>query len=158
MDFSPAILAGFLATLGLLLIGAELLVPTHGMLAVAGLTAIAGSVITCFLVGPYIGLGAMATVALLGPVVGAGFVELWPRTYLGRRLVLAPPAAARPAPPVTLGMIGVAASEMRPSGVCEFGDIRVEAISEQGLISPGQRVKVIDLVNDRPTVRLIETT
>jgi membrane-bound serine protease (ClpP class) len=151
----PAFLAIFLLVLGLLLIGAELVVPTHGMLAVCGMFSMAGTVFTCFTIGPLIGMASLASAAVLGPVMGAWFMQAWPKTYLGRRLVLQPTQAFKPAPPVTLGMTGVAASDLRPSGVCEFGDVRVEAFSERGLIPAGHRVKVIDLVNDRPTVRAV---
>jgi hypothetical protein len=40
-------------------------------------------------------------------------------------------------------------------GTCEFDGGRLEAISEYGMIEPGRSVTVINLINNRPTVRAV---
>jgi len=53
----------------------------------------------------------------------------------------------------------VVVSQLRPMGICEFASLqgsslRVEAQSEHGIVEPGTTVRVVALVNNRPTVRI----
>ena len=55
------------------------------------------------------------------------WVKVWPKTPVGKRLILgrrSRRSGRRRAGRVSVGQIGVAVSELRPSGVCEFGDDR----------------------------------
>jgi membrane-bound serine protease (ClpP class) len=57
--------------------------------------------------------------------------------------------------PVQIGEVGVAVSEMRPGGECEFAGRRLEAYSDHGIISAGTRVQVVSIDNRRPVVRAV---
>jgi len=100
----------------------------------------------------------MAMGTALTPLVGAWLVNFWPRTRVGRQLVL-PSHDNAPRPleplPVQIGQTGTTISELRPMGTCEFAGQRIEAISDLGIIPRGQQIRVVNITNRRPTVRAI---
>src|SRR5919109_3319780 len=141
MTMSLGELSITLAVVGIILLIAELLLPTHGVLAFVGIGALLGAIITSFLINMWLGLGSMALGVAVTPLVGAWLVNVWPRTRLGRQLVL-PSHDNAPRPleplPVQIGQTGMTVSELRPMGTCEFAGQRIEAISELGIIPPGK--------------------
>ena len=146
-------LTALLLAIGVILLIAEVILPTHGALGVLGIGAAVAAVFVAAAHNPWAAL--LITVAL---AVATPFVwTLWPRTPLGRRIVLPPIETPLPQPPVRVGQTGVALSQLRPMGLCEFdgGAVRVEAASEHGIIETGTAVKVVALVNNRPTVRIV---
>ena len=167
---TPLILAILLFAVGLALLAAEFFIPAHGTTAGLGLLALLAGVIACFFVGQWVGVGVLAAGATLLPVGAAGWMRIFPRTRLARRVVL-PPAPGPGAPntsnaaPVRVGQTGIAISAMRPSGVCEFEDLccdassarmlRIQAISDFGEIAAGSRVRVICFADGRATVRVV---
>jgi len=151
-------LAIILAVLGLVLVVSEMFLPTHGVLAISGIASLLGAVTTCFLVNMWLGIGSLTFGTALTPLFGAWLVHVWPKTRFGRTWIL--PSAdqiARPMEPllVQIGQTGVAVSELRPMGTCEFAGTRVEAISELGIIPRGKQIRVVNITNRRPTVRVI---
>jgi len=151
-------LAIILAAIGLVLVVSELFLPTHGVLAIAGIAGLFGAIITCFLVNLWLGIGLLSVGGALTPLFGAWLVHVWPKTRIGRTFVL-PSADHIPRPleplPVQIGQTGIAVSELRPMGTCEFAGQRVEAVSELGIIPRGRQIRVINITNRRPTVRAI---
>jgi membrane-bound ClpP family serine protease len=149
-------IAMLLALAGLIFLVAELLLPTHGLLGVLGVGALLGAVAVCFFIDPWLGTGLFAASVIAAPFVGALAMRMWPRTPLGRRLLLVPPqpTPVEP-PPVQPGTMGVAISELRPIGVVEFGELRLEAESDRGIIDAGAKVRVANVVNRRPIVRAV---
>jgi membrane-bound ClpP family serine protease len=141
--------------LGLFLVAAEVLLPTHGLIGVAGGVSILVSVGFCFAINPWIGVGVLAATLAATPFVFTLAMRIFPRTPFGRRLIL--PPVKDEAPPVTvqIGQVGTTVSEMRPMGTCDFAGTRVEALSDCGIIAPGQKVQVVNLNNRRPTVRVV---
>ena len=115
------------------------------------------AVIACARQNLWAALGLTLALAAATPLVGAAWLRLWPRTPVGKRIILsAAPVPPPPAAPVTVGQRAVAISELRPMGVCELEDgTRVEALSEHGIVPAGTRVQVIAIGNNRPTVRVV---
>lgn len=150
---APGVLAITLFAAGLVLLAAELLLPTHGVLGILGGGAIVAALVVCFWINAWLGLAAFLATIVAMPFVGTYAVRLWPRTPLGRRLVLQPIPPAAPAPTVAIGQTGVTASELRPGGVCDFDDRRYEVFSEHGLIPAGATVRVVAIHDNRPIVR-----
>jgi len=162
---TPLALIILLAALAVALIVAELLLPTHGFLAMSGMVCAAASIGICFLVNKWLGLGVCVAAIALGPVIAALFITYWPRTPLGRRVVLPPTTTVPLPPPVYIGQVGVARAALRPTGEVEFDaqpgagagplnlPVRVEAVSELGLIAAGTKVRVVALMNGKPRVR-----
>lgn len=148
-------LAILLFGIGIALLLAELLLPAHGIIGVLGGLVIAAGIVVCYRIAFWLGTGVLLAAAILTPFVGAATARMWPKTPIGRRIVLPPIIDATPAPTVHIGQSGVAVTELRPMGTCEFDGGRLEAISEYGMIEPGRPVKVVALTNNRPTVRAI---
>jgi membrane-bound ClpP family serine protease len=148
-------LAILLFGIGIALLLGDLLLPTHGILSILGGLGIVASVVVCYMIDFWLGTGVLLGTAILTPFVGAATVRMWPKTPVGRRIVLPPVIDPVPAPTVRIGQTGIAVSELRPMGTCEFDGGRLEAISEYGMIEPGRSVTVINLINNRPTVRAV---
>jgi membrane-bound ClpP family serine protease len=152
---TPVGLAILLFAVAAGLLVAEMLLPAHGTLGVLAALALLAGVAACYRVSHALALYVALGVALAAPVAGALWIKLWPKTPLGRRLILRPttPGDGLPAYPVRVGQAGVVATDLRPTGFCEFGGERVECRSERGILAAGQRVEVIAIVDGRPTVR-----
>ena len=65
-------------------------------------------------------------------------------------------AAAPAAPAVAAGEVGVATSDLRPSGLALFGDRRVDVVSQGDFIAAGTRVRVIEVSGNRVMVESVE--
>ena len=158
MNMTLGELSIILVSVGVILLIAELLLPTHGVLAFIGIGSLVAAVITSFLINVWLGLGSMAVGTALTPLLGAWLVNIWPRTRIGRQFVL-PSHDNAPRPleplPVQIGQTGTTVSELRPMGTCEFAGQRIEAISDLGIIPPGKQIRVVNITNRRPTVRAI---
>ena len=150
----PLHLAILLFAVGLVLLVLEALLPAYGMIGLLGAASILGAVGACFWVDQRVGLGALAGAAVLTPLLWAAWVRVWPHTPMGKRMILHTVAGdVRPANTVRPGQSGVAVSELRPSGECAFGDERVEAYSEQGIIPAGRAVRAVSVSGNRVLVR-----
>jgi membrane-bound serine protease (ClpP class) len=140
---------------GIVLIAAEVLLPAHGLIGLVGAISILVSVGFCFAIDPWIGIGVFAATLAASPFAFALAMRIFPRTPFGRSLLLPPVKDEVPPVTVQIGQVGVTVSELRPMGTCEFAGVRVEALSDQGIVAPGQKVQVVNLNNRRPTVRVV---
>ena len=154
---TPTGLAILFFTVAAGLLVAEMLLPAHGTLGVLAAVAVVAGVVVCYRVSHALALYVALGVTLAAPFAGALWIKLWPRTPLGRRLILRPttPGDGLPAYAVRVGQAGVVATDLRPTGFCDFGGERLECRSEHGLLPAGQRVEVIAVVDGRPTVRAV---
>jgi len=152
--FEGYALALLLLAIGVLLLMAEMVLPSHGFLAVACGGCFIAAVFICFWESPVIGTLSLVGLTLVTPLLWAGFIRIWPHTPVGRRLILPAVTSAPSTPPVTVGQSGTAISELRPMGLCDFDGVRLQVMSEHGIVEPGRSVKIIAIVNDRPTVRV----
>jgi membrane-bound serine protease (ClpP class) len=75
---------------------------------------------------------------------------------VGRRIILQPLDRAGKEVLVSVGQTGTAITALRPIGECDFGERRLEAVSELGIIQPGQKVRIVSINDGRPTVRAVE--
>jgi membrane-bound ClpP family serine protease len=153
---TPATLAILLVLAGVVLLVAEMLLPTQGILGAIGAAALVGCVVVCFRIDSRMGFGVMVAMVVAAPFAGMLWVKLWPRTPVGRRMILSPVSGGLSAVTIDVGQQGVTVSELRPMGVCEFGAERIEARAERGTIPPGSRVQVVEIVDRRPTVRALQ--
>jgi membrane-bound ClpP family serine protease len=142
-----------LFALGAVLLLAEALLPTHGVLGVGAVLAVLAGIVVCYVIDFWLGTGVFFGTAIAAPFVGAVAVKVWPHTPVGRRVTLPPVEAPAPVERVHVGQTGYTVSELRPMGIVEFDLDRVEAISEHGVITPGQPVRVVAVQGGRPTVR-----
>src|SRR5438105_1070972 len=93
-----------LVAAGLILMAAELLLPTGGILFVLGIGGLIGGVAMTFAYEPMHGLILLIALFIILPIAGPLLLHYWPRTPVGRRLMLAGPDddAAVAAMPVNL--------------------------------------------------------
>ncbi len=113
----------------------------------------------------YLGFVTLAAEAVLLPVAAGLGLYIWPRTPMGRRLILRRvenDGSTLAANPIfqeleqLRGRIGKATSVLRPSGVVEFDGRRVDCMSEGILIEPETWVRCIDVKAGHVIVRPID--
>jgi membrane-bound ClpP family serine protease len=150
----PIFLILILVGAGIVLLVGELLLPTHGGLGIAGVLSLLGAVGVCFYLNQWLGLGVLVAGILISPFVWNFMIAAWLKTPVGKRIVLTPFESKVSPPPVQPGDIGVTVSELRPMGEVEFGQMRIEAISELGMIPPGSTVRVVAIREGMPAVRV----
>lgn len=159
-------------TLGFILIGialvltvAEFLLPTGGVLLVlAGCADLVGLVMVFYYGDRYMGFAAVAAEAIVLPLLAALFVYVWPRTPMGRRMIVRTEHddATLAALPANLeleplrGRMGRVVTVMRPAGVVEFDGRRVDCLSEGIMIEPDTWVRCIDVKAGRVIVRPVD--
>ena len=151
---------------GFLFLSAELAFPTHGILIATGIFVdIVGVGMVFYYGGRYKGFVTLTAVSLALPLFAAGVFYLWPRTPMGRRLIMKTRAEQRetlahlPAIQeleVLKGRIGKATSTLRPSGVVDFDGRRIDCLSEGILIDPNTWVKCIEVKSGKVIVRPID--
>jgi membrane-bound serine protease (ClpP class) len=157
----PLLLAYILIAVGVVLVVAELFVPSGFILVVIGAC--------CALVG--VGLmfvhGSMedALIALLslcvgGPLLGGLVFYLWPYSPMGRKLIKTAEedvTVANMAGNAELeglrGKIGRTISPLRPSGVAVFDGRRIDVITEGLMVDAGQWVKCVEVRANKVLVR-----
>lgn len=141
----------------------DLMIPSGGVLV--GVTACFAfaAVMVAFRVSTNAGVWMLIATLGAAPLMMWGFLEIWPRTPLGRRMT-SPPApagefvwsdAAKSKDAHSLiGVEGMAMGEMIPSGLVQIGNQTYEAFSESGPIDAGTPVRVTRL----DVGRLVVTT
>ena len=146
-------LAYLLIALGLLVMAAELFVPTGGVLFVVGLAGLITGVVMTFRYDRTQGVVTLVILCVVLPVVTPLLIRWWPSSPMGRRMMLGGPEddAAVAQMPVTLeleqlrGRYGKTVSPLRPSGLTEFDGRRIDTLSEGGFIDAGRWVRCIDV-------------
>jgi membrane-bound ClpP family serine protease len=138
---------------GLLLIFAELFLPTGGILGLlAAGCAIAGVVCMFRVSATWGALGALV-VAILGPMSVGFAMKIWPSTPMGRRIIGGPSdevqeqqriaaEEARRQREAIIGAQGTVVVDLRPMGVIDINGKRYDAISEIAFCQAGSRIKV----------------
>ncbi len=159
-------------TLGFILIGialvltvAEFLLPTGGVLLVlAGCADLVGLVMVFYYGDRYLGFALLAAEAIVLPLLGALFVYVWPRTPMGKRMIVRSAAddstlAALPANlelEALRGRIGRVVTILRPAGAVEFDGRRIDCLSEGMMIEPNSWVRCIDVKAGKVIVRPVD--
>jgi membrane-bound ClpP family serine protease len=153
MTMSPGILTLILFIAGALLLIGELFLPTQGILGTFGVLSIIGGIVLGFWMNQFVGLALMLATLVAAPFAITVALNVWPKTPIGKRMMLPPVQASEQQLPVTSGAVGIAVTALRPAGECEFGPHRIEASSEHGPISKGQRVQIVRVEPTRAIVR-----
>lgn len=121
----------------------------------------AASIIAFFMHGMLWGFAALLAYSAGAPFAVVFGFKLWTRTPIARRMVLgntdADSEGVQPikvaAGQVAVGTEGVALTPLRPIGFVRFGDLRMEAAAEMGMIDVGAVVTVVESTGDRVVVR-----
>jgi membrane-bound ClpP family serine protease len=153
-----------LILLGLVLMVAEIFIPSFGILFALALVALIVGVTLAFSSSSETGVGTLIAVCIALPVLWSLAMYFWPKTPLGQRFVLnAPPEDETLAStPMNKeleqlrGQYGRTISALRPAGITDFNGRRVDTISEGGMIEPGHWVRCIDVKSGRVIVREVD--
>jgi membrane-bound ClpP family serine protease len=164
MDSSLLTLGVVLIGLGFVLLVAELFLPTGGVLLMLSGASIAVGVALAFFYTTAAGVWTLVAVFVALPLVGGLLFRVWPRTPLGRQIILtAPPedatVAALPAHQELeqlKGRIGRTLSALRPAGVVDFDGRRVDTLTEGMMVEPGQLVRCIEVRAGKVIVRPVD--
>lgn len=146
-----------LTLVGFLLLAVEVFVP--GMvLGILGGLCLVGAVVTAF-----VGYGVLAgavTLAGVGVLTIVGFIiwmSVFPRTFLGKKIMLshslAPGDGERNVPAGLLGREGSALSPLRPAGSAIVDGRKLDVVAESDFIAAGENVVVIREEGFRVVVR-----
>ena len=152
-----------LLVLGLGLIALELFVPSGGVLGILAALAIIASIAVAFSGGWVTGVIMLVATMLILPVALAAAVHYWPRTPIGRMMLLETPQSEDEVLSDTpehrklkdlIGKRGVAKTKMLPSGAVVIDGRVYDAIGEGMAIDPGQPVRVTAVRTNRIVVVL----
>ncbi len=138
-----------LYAVGVLMLVAEIFIPSHGVLSLAGIGFLVAAVVKTFSFGGReAGVAAILGCMVFVPTFAFLAIKYWPSTPIGK--LISPPnpvltSADTSVPVVQLSLLvgqeGRAVSPLRPVGVCDFDGRRVSCVAEMGMIGAGTIVK-----------------
>ncbi|MCY2984278.1 MAG: hypothetical protein NTY15_11680 [Planctomycetota bacterium] len=145
----------------------DLMIPSGGVLV--GVTACFAFAAILVAFRDSTAAGVWMLIATMGaaPLMMWGFLEIWPRTPLGRRMTSPPPpagefvwadAAKSKDSHALIGAEGISLGEMIPSGLVQIDGQSYEAFSESGPIDAGKAVRVVRLDVGRLVVATIRVS
>lgn len=161
----PLFWSAALLAVGLLLVVAEVFIPSGGALGLFAILSLVSSVALAFYYrGAEVGFLFLAATTVLVPSALMMAFRWWPKTPMGRRLLLQVPSSAEVLPDTPerrtlrqlVGKLGIAKSVMLPSGAVEIDGQLIDALSEGMPIDPGQSVRVVEVRGNRVVVRPAE--
>jgi len=158
---TPLAWAACLLAFGLLIVLVEMFVPSGGVLAFIAATSVIASIVMAFRHSAAAGVGFMAIAVIGTPILVVIGFKFWPRTPLGRRILLdvplgddaVPDADLRKQRHLLVGKIGKTKAEMLPGGPVMVDGKIYDAMSEGDAIDDGTLVKVVEVRGTRLVVR-----
>lgn len=145
---------------GVILLVAEVFIPSHGLLTIGSLACFGVAIYQTFLRDTTAGIVlTLICLALIPSVFIAGikYIRYLP---MGDRLAPPNPSAAetgiaydRSEYEACVGRTGRAVTPLHPIGVCEFDGRRVQCVAESGMIEAGAQVVGIDMRLNNLAVR-----
>jgi membrane-bound serine protease (ClpP class) len=156
--------ASILLLLGLALAVLEVFVPSSGILGFLSITSILAAIVLAFRYGLWSGVGFFGIAAVGLPVGLFLALQYWPKTPMGRRILLPLPRGEEVLPDSDkrrnlrslVGKLGRAKSLMLPSGAVTIEGQIVDAVSEGMAIEAGQLVRVVEVRGTRVVVRPVD--
>lgn len=155
-------IALILFTIGVIMLLAEILLPTGGLLVVASLLFFALGVGIILARGTTMeAVVAMAGLAIGLPAAGFVAVSAWRRMSIGTILPDDSTASGAAAGVAELDALknrtGKTVSPMRPSGTVEFDGRRVDAMTEGGMLDSGVWVRCVEVKGGKVIVRRMDS-
>ncbi|MBN2315948.1 MAG: hypothetical protein JXM79_18625 [Sedimentisphaerales bacterium] len=156
-------LAVCLYILFVLLLIAEVFVPSGGLLTVCALFCLIGGTYIFFKQSTIAGIAGIIFGIIMIPSLLRFAYKTFPKTKFGQSVTLAPPKRPQgdavpdtPALGKLLGAVGVVRTPLRPVGICDFEGRKIECVAESGYIARDAKVEVIKIESTQLTVREIE--
>lgn len=131
---------------------AEVFIPSHGILTIAGIGFLVASIWKTFAYGQAAGTIAVAASIVVIPTFMYLSVRYWHQTPVGK-------AISPPNPELTIadvgvplkelsamvGQYGLSLSPLRPVGICEFRGRRISCVAELGVLESGVEVQAVGI-------------
>ncbi len=156
--FWPAVLLAA----GIVLIFLEVFIPSGGVLSVLATVAIVASIAVAFSESAVTGALTLIGASFFVPLVIALAIKWWPHTPVGRMILIKRPESEDEVLPDTeeyhlrdrmMGKVGVAKTDLLPSGDVRIDGRTYDAVSGGGAIDKGQPVRVVEVNTQRLVVR-----
>lgn len=153
-----------LLVLFLLLLVAEFFVPSAGIVGIASAVAAIASIAIAFTHSMVAGIAVMSVVAISTPAILYAMVRFWPHTPIGKLILNRRPGQIDE--PIEsrlrsgekrkelIGRLGVAKTNLLPSGLVVIDGNRIDAISEGSAIDAGTDVVVVSTIAGKIRVRI----
>jgi len=154
--------ACILLIIGLAVAVLEVFLPSGGILGLTALVAIVGSIVLAFMEGTVTGATFSLGVSVLLPVALVLAFKIWPKTPIGRRMLLETPQEDEEIDPRqqamydAVGKSGTAKSDMLPSGAVVVDGRTFDAHTEGMPIDAGQPIRVVGVEGFSLLVRAVE--
>jgi len=160
--FGLALLAG-----ALLVIVIEAFVPSGGALAAVAVVLGFSGIVCLFRYDTAWGFGGIFASMLCGPTAFILALKLWRYTPMGRKVIGEPLEEQMAQQALTdreeaakfallIGVEGEALTDLRPVGIVQLPDRRVDALAETGYIRGGTKVRVTHADGSQIKVRAIQ--
>ncbi|MFN7671994.1 MAG: NfeD family protein [Planctomycetota bacterium] len=145
-----------LCVTGLLLLVAEVVFVSFGVIATAAAIALLSAIFVAFQHSIGFGVTIVAFEAVASPVVLSLAFKLLPKTRFGKALILsgpqAPTTAEDPALRALVGKAGDAVSPLRPAGFARIDGKRIDVVTRGEMLDTGCPVVVLDVAGNRVVV------
>jgi membrane-bound ClpP family serine protease len=149
---------------GLMLAILELFFVSHGILTLLSLSAVVASIVTGFMYSTGLGVALLLTSVFGIPAFVILAVYLWPKTPVGKRVMLPAPDERETVPDnprlrelrALIGRVGKTKGPMLPAGVVVIDGRAYDAVSNGFAIEADQWVRVVDVFGSWVTVRALE--
>ena len=149
------ILALILVGVAFLLVLAEILFPSFGILSILAATAYAFALVEGFRASDGGGWTVVTLGVILLPVAITAGLRILPKTPFGRRLFLRPPPLPSRVPldGIAPGDLGRTVTALRPQGFARFAGQRIAVVSTGDFLSPDQAVRIVSVNGNDVVVR-----
>ena len=148
-----------LYALGVILLLAEIFIPSGGLLTVAAVVVLIVAVVTTFRHGTTAGVVAIVSCAVVLPAALIGLLKNIHRLPVGKYAAPPNPTARSESETASVdelkalvGRRGRSLTPLRPVGTCEFDGRRIYCIAEMGMIDKDMPVQGCGLVNGKDLV------
>ena len=156
---------GLLAA-SLLLVIIEVFVPSGGLIAITAAGCAIAGIVFLFRFKTSWGVSGTLAMLVLGPTAFGFALKVWPSTPIGRRMLGAKTPEEEEADRLAelkerqkqqslVGAEGTVLTDLRPVGMIQIDSVRMEALSEMGVIRAGTRVRVTVVESNQIKVRAV---
>jgi membrane-bound serine protease (ClpP class) len=148
-----------IALIGLVLLVAEVMLVSFGILLVAAAVLLFTAVFLAFQDSVAFGFVTLIGESIAGPLVLLLAFKALPKTRMGKAMLLDAPkpadvsaGAVDPALAALLGRAGVCVSPLRPAGFARIDGRRIDVVTRGEMLADGTAVKVIEVQGSRVVV------
>lgn len=152
-------LALMLLAAGVVVAILEVFIPSGGLLGIVSAGFFLAGIVAAWSHDPEWGMGTLLGCLILVPILILVGFRMFPHTPLGRKMILSPPTteptvsvAAGPDLDITVGLVGRAGTDLRPTGTAFFNDRRVSVVTAGEWITRDATVRVAKVEGNRIVV------